>query len=101
LDAATLPDGDADLDHLDFSGFAVPPCQSCGGILEPCVVLFGENVPRSQVAVAQASMEQADAMLIVGSSLMVFRGFASRSLRRAAASRSQPLISDGPARTIY
>jgi hypothetical protein len=30
LDGSALPDGDADLDHLDFSGFAVPACRSCG-----------------------------------------------------------------------
>jgi hypothetical protein len=64
LDAVTLPDGDADLDHCDFDGFAVPPCRTCGGILKPDVVFFGENVPRARVAIAQASMEEADAMLI-------------------------------------
>jgi NAD-dependent SIR2 family protein deacetylase len=46
LDAAPLPDGDADLDHLDFCGFAVPACGSCGGVQKPDVVFFGENVPR-------------------------------------------------------
>jgi NAD-dependent SIR2 family protein deacetylase len=66
-----LPDGDADLDQLDFSGFAVPPCASCGGVLKPDVALFGENVPRHQVDAAQAHLEGADAMLVVGSSLMV------------------------------
>ncbi len=30
LDAAALPDGDAALDHMDFSGFDVPPCEACG-----------------------------------------------------------------------
>jgi len=75
LDAAASPGGDADLEHLNFSGFAVPPCRSCGGILKPDVVFFAENVPRDQVAAAQASIEQADAMLIVGSSLMFYSGF--------------------------
>jgi NAD-dependent SIR2 family protein deacetylase len=89
LDAAASPGGDADLEHLNFSGFAVPPCRSCGGILKPDVVFFAENVPRDQVAAAQASIEQADAMLIVGSSLMFYSAFASRRWRRAAASRSQ------------
>jgi NAD-dependent SIR2 family protein deacetylase len=74
LDAEALPDGDADLDHLDFSGFMVPACE-CGGILKPDVVFFGENVPRNQVAAAQTAIEQADALLIVGSSLMVYSGF--------------------------
>jgi NAD-dependent SIR2 family protein deacetylase len=75
LDAAPLPDGDADLDHLDFCGFAVPACGSCGGVQKPYVVFFGENVPRHQVAAAQAALEEADAMLVVGSSLMVYSGF--------------------------
>jgi len=75
LDAADLPDGDADLDGRDFSGFAVPPCASCGGVLKPDVVFFGENVGRDQKAAATAAMEQADALLIVGSSLMVYSGF--------------------------
>ena len=74
-DATALPDGDADLDHLEFSGFAVPPCGSCGGIQKPDVVFFGESVPRDQVAAAQAALEEADAMLVVGSSLTVYSGF--------------------------
>jgi NAD-dependent SIR2 family protein deacetylase len=75
LDATALPDGDVDLDHLDFSEFAVPACGSCGGIQKPDVVFFGESVPRDQVAAAQAALEEADAMLVVGSSLMVYSGF--------------------------
>ena len=60
---------------MDFSAFAVPPCASCGGVLKPDVVFYGENVPRDQVAAAQTHLEGADAMLIVGSSLMVYSGF--------------------------
>jgi NAD-dependent SIR2 family protein deacetylase len=75
LDAADAPDGDADLEGQDFSSFGVPACESCGGILKPDVVFFGESVPREVVATAQEHLEQADAMLIVGSSLMVYSGF--------------------------
>jgi NAD-dependent SIR2 family protein deacetylase len=75
LDAAALPDGDADLSQMDFSAFAVPPCASCGGVLKPDVVFYGENVPCDQVAAAQTHLEGADAMLIAGSSLMVYSGF--------------------------
>jgi NAD-dependent SIR2 family protein deacetylase len=75
LDATALPDGDGDLDHLDFSEFAVPACGSCGGIQKPDVVFFGESVPRGQVAAAQAALEEANAMFVVGSSLMVYSGF--------------------------
>lgn len=75
LDAVDAPDGDADLDGLDFSAFDVPACASCGGLLKPDVVFFGENVPRDRVERAQAHLAASDAMLVVGSSLMVFSGF--------------------------
>lgn len=75
LDARIAPDGDADLEGADFSGFAIPECRHCGGILKPDVVFFGESVPRERVAAALEAAEQADAMLVVGSSLMVYSGF--------------------------
>jgi NAD-dependent SIR2 family protein deacetylase len=82
LDAADAPDGDADLDGLDFSVFAVPSCRRCGGVLKPDVVFFGESVPRDRVSAAMGHLEQADAMLIVGSSLMVYSGY--RFVEKAA-----------------
>lgn len=72
--AADAPDGDADLE-ADFSAFQVPPCLACGGMLKPDVVFFGENVPRQRVEQAAAQLEAADAMLVVGSSLMVYSGY--------------------------
>ncbi len=75
LTAADGPDGDADLDSADFSSFAVPSCRRCGGVLKPDVVFFGENVPRDRVDAAARHLVRADAMLIVGSSLMVYSGF--------------------------
>jgi NAD-dependent SIR2 family protein deacetylase len=75
FDAADAPDGDADLDGADFSAFATPSCSRCGGLLKPDVVFFGESVPRERVEAAAQRLEQADAMLIVGSSLMVYSGF--------------------------
>ncbi len=74
LQAAQAPDGDADLEG-DFSGFAVPDCTACGGLLKPDVVFFGENVPRERVAAVHAHLQRADAVLVVGSSLMVYSGF--------------------------
>jgi NAD-dependent SIR2 family protein deacetylase len=96
LEAAALPDGDADLDHLDFSRFAVPACGSCGGIQKPDVVFFGESVPRDQVAAAQAALEEADAMLVVGSSLMVYSGF---RFAQMAAHRGMPIAAVNLGRT--
>jgi NAD-dependent SIR2 family protein deacetylase len=75
LDAAVAPDGDADLEGVDFASFVVPACENCGGILKPDVVFFGENVPREFVDAALGHLQKADAMLIAGSSLMVYSGF--------------------------
>jgi NAD-dependent SIR2 family protein deacetylase len=71
---APRPDGDAQVE-ADFSEFRVPDCPSCGGVLKPAVVFFGENVPRSRVDASLAALAAADALLVVGSSLMVFSGF--------------------------
>jgi len=75
LDALQAPDGDADLEGLDFSGFKVPPCSQCGGVLKPDVVFFGESVPSDRVRTSMAQLMRADAMLVVGSSLMVYSGY--------------------------
>ena len=82
LDATEAPDGDADLEGADFSCFVTPSCRRCGGVLKPDVVFFGENVPRDRVDAASRHLDEADAMLIVGSSLMVYSGF--RFVQRAA-----------------
>jgi NAD-dependent SIR2 family protein deacetylase len=96
LDAADAPDGDADLEGHDFSTFAVPPCPQCGGILKPDVVFFGENVPRDRVATAMQALEQADAVLVVGSSLMVFSGY---RFAHAAAKAGKPIAAVNLGRT--
>ena len=75
LDALSAPDGDADLERLDFSQFDVPACPLCGGMLKPDVVFFGENVPRQRVADVRVALAQSDAMLVAGSSLMVYSGY--------------------------
>ena len=75
LEARAAPDGDADLDGLDFSSFDVPDCPLCGGMLKPDVVFFGETVPKDRVTTAFAALAEADAMLVAGSSLMVYSGY--------------------------
>ena len=73
--AAIAPDGDADLDAIDTTTFLAPQCVACGGLLKPDVVFFGENVPRARVDAAQAALQGSDAMLVAGSSLMVYSGY--------------------------
>lgn len=84
LDAPPAPDGDSHLDHEDFARFQVPDCPSCGGIVKPDVVFFGESVPPWRHAQAMAALGSSDAMLVVGSSLMVQSGYRyARAARRA------------------
>lgn len=74
-------DGDAELAEDAAAGFSVPDCEACGGIVKPDVVMFGESVPKQRVQDAMDAVERADALLVVGSSLMVFSGY--RFARRA------------------
>ena len=57
------------LGKLCFS--QVPECQSCGGILKPDVVFFGDNVRRSLVDSIFDMVEECDQILVAGSSLYV------------------------------
>jgi NAD-dependent SIR2 family protein deacetylase len=73
--AETAPDGDADVEAASVEAFEAPRCERCGGLLKPDVVFFGENVPAERYAHARESLANADAMLVAGSSLMVYSGF--------------------------
>ncbi len=73
--ARPLPDGDAQLEPDALDDFQIPLCAHCGGTLQPDVVFFGDNVPPLRTAAALDLMAQADALLVVGSSLMVFSGY--------------------------
>ncbi|PLZ04167.1 NAD-dependent protein deacetylase [Burkholderia sp. WAC0059] len=73
--AEPAADGDAHLDWDGSAAFDVPVCPACGGRLKPAVVFFGENVPRERVTAASDALEAADALLVVGSSLMVYSGY--------------------------
>lgn len=72
--ANAAPDGDADLE-VDFSSFKVPGCAHCGGVLKPDVVFFGDNVPKERVQLALEALQESSALLVIGSSLMVYSGF--------------------------
>ncbi len=81
---AAAPDGDAHVEPDALAQFHVPHCLHCGGTLKPDVVFFGDGVAPASTRQALARMEAADALLVVGSSLMVFSGF--RFCRMAVAS---------------
>ena len=90
------PDGDADVEGLPFDEFVVPACTRCDGVLKPDVVFFGESVPRPRVEAATRQLEQADAVLVVGSSLMVYSGY---RFVQAAAKSGKPIAAVNLGRT--
>ncbi|MGB5326351.1 MAG: NAD-dependent protein deacetylase [Pseudomonadales bacterium] len=86
--ATPAPDGDAKLAEDRVADVRYPDCTACGGVLMPNVVFFGGTVPAGQVAQAMQALQQADAMLVVGSSLMVYSGY---RFCRAAAQLGMPI----------
>jgi NAD-dependent SIR2 family protein deacetylase len=76
------PDGDAEIDDTDLDGFTVVDCESCGGMLKPDVVYFGETVPAPRVSRSFELVAGARTLLVLGSSLTVMSG--RRFVLRAA-----------------
>lgn len=71
-DLIIAPDGDARVSG--FETLTVPDCQVCGSILRPEIVYFGETVPREVFVEAERLLENANALVIAGSSLAVNTG---------------------------
>ncbi len=95
--AASAPDGDAQIDVPPDGSFRVPACLRCGGMLKPDVIFFGENVPRSRVERARLMLHEAEALLVVGSSLAVYSGY--RFVAQASQdSKPVAIINLGPSR---
>jgi NAD-dependent SIR2 family protein deacetylase len=78
---AVAPDADAMI--TDTASFRYLDCPACGGMLKPAIVYFGESVPKAVVQQAFSLVDDADALLVAGSSLTVFSGY--RFVRHAAA----------------
>ena len=78
---AVAPDADAVV--ADTTSFRYLDCPLCAGMLKPDIVYFGESVPKDIVAQAYSLVDQAEALLVAGSSLTVFSGY--RFVRHAAA----------------
>jgi NAD-dependent SIR2 family protein deacetylase len=78
---AVAPDADAIV--TDTGTFCFIDCPQCGGMLKPDIVYFGESVAKEVVEQSYSLVEQAQALLVAGSSLTVFSGY--RFVRHAAA----------------
>ena len=75
LSGAIAPDGDADIDELDYSAMQIPYCEYCGGILKPDAVFYGDSVPVQRLADAEREMLNAKGLVVVGSSLTTYSGY--------------------------
>ena len=92
------PDGDVVLPDDAVSGFDLPHCLRCDAdMLKPDVVFFGGSVPADRVERCYTLVDEAPAVLVLGSSLAVMSGY--RFVRRARA-RGIPVlvITRGPTR---
>lgn len=91
------PDGDSELPADLVATFATVGCRICGGELKPDVVFFGGTVAAPTLAAAWELFEQAEVLLVVGSSLTVYSGF--RFVRRARElDLPIALVNQGPTR---
>lgn len=78
---AVAPDADAVVRETE--SFVIVGCQACAGMLKPDIVYFGESVPKDRVEQAYSMVDEAEALLVAGSSLTVYSGY--RFVRHAAA----------------
>lgn len=53
-------------------GSGIPHCSDCGGIVKPDVVLYDEGLDEATVEGAIAAIEQADLLIVGGTSLAVY-----------------------------
>ena len=50
----------------------MPKCPKCGRVLKPAITFFGESLPAEALRQATAESQQADLMLVLGTSLTVY-----------------------------
>jgi NAD-dependent SIR2 family protein deacetylase len=86
-DVEFTPDGDAEVEV--GKNFRVPDCGFCGAHYKPDVVFFGEQVPLPRVEASEALVNQAEAILVAGTSLTVNSGL--RLVKRSQ-KRGIPII---------
>jgi NAD-dependent deacetylase len=70
-----------------------PRCARCGSLIRPGVVWFGEMLPRSAVERAWAAVAECDALLVVGTSAVVYP---AAELPSIALRRGCPVIDVNP-----
>jgi NAD-dependent SIR2 family protein deacetylase len=87
------PDGDMEVPDETFFQLVLPQCPLCTGDLKPDVVFFGGSVSTATINTCLDALERADALLAVGSSLMVYSGY---RFCRLASQSGKPLAIINP-----
>lgn len=105
----TNPDGDVDLPGAPYGTFRYPACPTClrnpplladgrrskvetdedgawspastAGVLKPAVIMFGESIPENIKAAAEEAIDNANRILVIGSSLATYSAW--RLVKRA------------------
>ncbi|GAA5977225.1 hypothetical protein JCM5350_003262 [Sporobolomyces pararoseus] len=80
------PDGDIELGpNVKYEDFKIPSCEKCGkegkGMMKPRVTFFGESLEPHIRSQSERLIDEADRLLVVGSSLATFSAF--RLVRQA------------------
>ncbi|MCY4358892.1 MAG: NAD-dependent protein deacetylase [Gammaproteobacteria bacterium] len=75
LGAEPAPDGDAHIQDTLVHKLRIPNCSRCGGLLKPNVVFYGGSVEAKMIKHLSKILEQVDALLAVGTSLMVYSSY--------------------------
>jgi NAD-dependent deacetylase len=83
-------------------GVDVPDCGTCGGVVKPHTILFGEAMPKTEVEEARRRAGAADLFVVLGSSLVVYpAAYVPIHARRAGATLAivnlEPTPLDGEA----
>ncbi|KAI0180392.1 DHS-like NAD/FAD-binding domain-containing protein [Hypoxylon sp. FL1284] len=110
------PDGDFDFPDAPYTTFRYPPCPRClaepplmadgsratvevdedgawkptstAGVLKPAVIMFGENIQTSIKIAAEQAIDNAESLLILGTSLATYSAF---RLAKRAKNRGIPI----------
>jgi NAD-dependent deacetylase len=80
---------------LDVSLLPLPRCSSCGAVLKPDVVFFGELLPRAAIDRAYELARRTRLLLVVGSSLEVYP-VADLPLETVRSGGSFAIVNRGP-----
>lgn len=84
---------EAVLQRVD-SGEEDPPCPECGGIVKVSTVMFGEMLPQGEMTKAERFADEADAVLVVGSTVSVWPA-ADIPISMARLGKSMVIVNQG------